>query len=351
MSMPAVTITTIELAVPPLIGTQEIAAKFADEEGGRFLVERARSSGVVTKGNAVNPLEEDPRGWGASQRMRRAQAAARDLTRRAAQAALDEEGLLASDVGLFATCTTTAHHVPGLDAVAADLEMPADTPMLSLGPMGCYAALPSLAACRDWVTVHQRPALLVCADVFSPHLQPAPYDKEKAAVFTLFGDAAAAVVLRPETDRRPGPTIVDSEMVTACAYADGLRVRSTDTGIVVRLPANVPDVVAAHVAKPVDTLLARHGLRREDMAWWAVHPGGRRIIEQVTDELHLPDASAEAARAELRENGNTISAAVLLVLRRLQQAHPLAPGQHGMALAFGPGATIWAVLFTGSKEA
>jgi predicted naringenin-chalcone synthase len=190
--------------------------------------------------------------------------------------------------------------------------------------------------------------VVLCVDLFSPHLQPGPYDKEAAVVAGLFGDGAAAVVISPAEAGHPGLDIVDTEMLTAPSHAEDLQVHLGDRGLGIVLAPTMPGVVASSVAKPVDTLLARHGLRRDEVAYWAVHPGGLRIIDRVADELNLPASAVDAAKAVLAEHGNTASAAVLTVLHDIQRVTPLEPGRHAVAMAFGPGATIATMLLCGA---
>lgn len=104
--------------------------------------------------------------------MRRAVIEAMALSEQAAGEVLGAAGLEPEDIGLFATMTTTTHAMPGLERVAGLVGMSDTVERLNLGPMGCYAAVPGLAACRSWVEHRQRPALLVVADVFSPHRAP-----------------------------------------------------------------------------------------------------------------------------------------------------------------------------------
>jgi predicted naringenin-chalcone synthase len=80
-----------------------------------------------------------------------------------------------------------------------------------------------------------------------------------------------------------------------------------------------------------------------------VHPGGRRILEVVSDELALPVAAMEPSYAVLRDVGNCSSATVLLVIDRLRAAGAVGPGDHLVALAFGPGLTLYASLLRRSR--
>jgi alkylresorcinol/alkylpyrone synthase len=346
--MPIARITSIAFNAPPQVKMAEFADFFAGDPGGDDVAEIVRNSAIDAKGMAVNPFTDDPRDWGTARRMQVGLAEALALGRETIMRALDRDGLRPEEVGLLATTTTTTHSAPGLDALVHEVGMRPGTEFQSLGPMGCYAALPSLSTVRDWVEVHGRPAVLLCVDLFSPHLQPPPYDKESAVVLTLFGDGAAAVVVHPGAEGVAGVDVIDTEMLYVPEFADDLQVHVGDRGMHIRLAPTMPDVTASAVSGPVDRLLARHALARTDVRWWALHPGGRRIIDRVTEELDLPPDSVDMSRAVMREYGNTAAAAVLGVLERLQDSRPLGPGEHGVALAFGPGATLWSVLLRGA---
>ncbi|GAA4056336.1 type III polyketide synthase [Actinomadura miaoliensis] len=346
--MPSTRIVDISFCAPPLMPTEEFAKLFATDVGGDDVARVVRNSAIDTKGMAVNPFAEDPRWWPTRERMDRGLLEARSLATEAIALALGRAGLRPDEIGFLATVTTTTHSAPGLDALAPAMGMRDDTATLSLGPMGCYAALPALSACRDWVETHRRPAVLLAVDLFSPHLQPPPYDKEKAVCLTLFGDGAAAVVLTPDGDGADGMEIVDTQQLTVPAHADDLQVHVGDLGMYIRLAPTMPEVVAAAVRGPVDALLARNRLDGADVTWWAVHPGGRRIIDRVGEVCDVPETSLAASRAVMRDYGNTAAPAVLGVLENLQKSRPLGRGEHGVAMAFGPGATVCVMLLRGA---
>jgi predicted naringenin-chalcone synthase len=104
----------------------------------------------------------------------------------------------------------------------------------------------------------------------------------------------------------------------------------------------LPDVLAVHVAGLVDGLLARHGLGRDDIDGWAVHPGGPRILDVIERELALPVGALAESRHVLATHGNCSSPTVLMVLDAMR-ARPLPP-QRVLMLAFGPGLTLYAAL-------
>jgi predicted naringenin-chalcone synthase len=142
----------------------------------------------------------------------------------------------------------------------------------------------------------------------------------------------------------PGLAVVDVVARTDTSTSDLMTWDVTDLGFRMGLSPKVPGVLSRHVLGVVTALLGHHGLAIEDVAGWAVHPGGRRILEVAQERLGLTDNAMAPSYDVLREYGNCSSATVLLVLERLRQTQPLAPGDPVVAMAFGPGLTLYAAL-------
>jgi predicted naringenin-chalcone synthase len=312
---------------------------FARHYDGVRAAERIFMGAGVRRRHAVaNPLDEDLSGWGTGARMARFIEEALPLGKQAVAGALDAAGLAPGDVGLFAVATCTGYATPGLDIrLASDLGMPSGLQRLLVGHMGCYAAIPGLAAVGDFVTARARPAVLLCCELTSLHVQPAQRDLEQVVAHALFSDAAAAVVVEPGARR--GHRLAGIVARTDASTADHMTWDVTDLGFRMGLSPRVPDVLSRHVGDVVDELLTAAGLRIEDVAGWAVHPGGPRIIDVVRDELGLAEEQVGASRRILAEHGNCSSATVLLVLQELADVDgPI------VAMAFGPGLTLYAAL-------
>jgi predicted naringenin-chalcone synthase len=312
---------------------------FAKHYAGVRAAERIfKATGVRTRHAVANPMDEDLSTWGTGARMQRYVTEALPLGKQAVAGALDAAGLAPRDVGLLAVVTCTGYATPGLDIrLASDLGMPRGLQRLLVGHMGCYAALPGLGAISDFVTARSRPAVLLCCELTSLHVQPAQGDMEQVVAHALFSDAAAAVVVEPGAGR--GRRMAGMVARTDPSTADHMTWDVTDLGFRMGLSPRVPDVLARHVAEVVDELLDGAGLRSEDVAGWAVHPGGPRILDVVRDELGLSEVQMAASRRVLAEHGNCSSATVLLVLDELADVEgPV------VAMAFGPGLTLYAVL-------
>ena len=225
--------------------------------------------------------------------------------------------------------------------------MAAGVQRLFVGHMGCYAALPGLGAVADFVAARGRPAVLLCAGADQP-AHPAAgarVDTQQIVAHALFSDAAVAAVVRA-AGRPAGYEVLRGRR--GHRHHDR---RPHDLG---RHRPRLPDgAVAAGAGRcwpgtsagVVDDLLARHGLGRADVDGWAVHPGGPRILDVVQRQLALPPDALAALVGVLRR------ARQLLVGRPCcwswsgcARPGPCAPGRHLVALAFGPGLTLYAAL-------
>jgi alkylresorcinol/alkylpyrone synthase len=115
----------------------------------------------------------------------------------------------------------------------------------------------------------------------------------------------------------------------------------TDHGFRMGLSPRIVDVLERNVGALVEELLSRHGLTRDRVAAWAVHPGGPKILDVVGEQL---EQNLEVSRGVLRDFGNCSSATVLLILDRIVREETLSDGDHVVAMAFGPGLTLYAAL-------
>ena len=196
-------------------------------------------SGVLRRHAVASPLHEDLSGWSTGARMERYVQEALPLGKQAVAGALDAAGLAPGDVGLFAVVTCTGYATPGLDIrLASDLGMPSGLQRLLVGHMGCYAAIPGLAAVSDFVTARSRPAVMLCCELTSLHVQPAQNDLEQVVSHALFSDAAAAVVVEPAAAR--GRRVAGIVARTDASTADHMTWDVTDLGFRMGLSPRVP---------------------------------------------------------------------------------------------------------------
>jgi len=299
------------------------------------------ASGVERRASVVDP------GWYArprstADRMREFVPAARRLGAEAARRALERAGPgAAAEVGDLLAVSCTGYSGPGLDVhLADDLEFSDRVRRLAIGHMGCYAALPALRTAAALAAASGGRALVACVELCTLHVQPAR-SREDAVYQALFGDGAAAALIGPGGD---GPAIVGSATVTVPRSEERMGWLVEDDGFHMWLSPRVPALVERGVGRLLEDLLGSHGLATADVAHWAVHPGGPEIIDRVQRRVGLSDAQVARSREVLADGGNRSSATVLFILEQLLASGEVEPGQWIVALAFGTGLTLEALL-------
>lgn len=331
-------------AFPPTVDQAEMWNDFFADHFTRSRVARRvwQSAGVDRRHSAIDPRVIDLSEATTAERMARFVDLAVPLACRAARAAIEEAGAQVDDLGSLTVASCTGYATPGVDILVAQaLGMRPSVQRLHIGHMGCYAAIPAVAATSDGAAARGRLGLVVCVELTSLHIQPRTDDTEQIVAHALFSDAAAAAVVAPSGQ---GLEVVDVVARTDASTADLMTWDITDRGFRMRLSPKVPRVLEAHVRDTVCELLGGHGLDIGEVDRWAIHPGGPRIIDAVARMLDLEADDVAVSRDVLRAHGNCSSATALLVLEALRHRSPPEVGQHVVALAFGPGLTLYAML-------
>ncbi len=343
------TLWRIGTAVPAHRISQEQACRFmaacfpADQALARRLRYLYRCSQIQFRHSCGAEFGEMPGDLtgeaGTAQRMATYEKQALPLAEAAARQAL-QGAFQPDEITHLIVVTCTGFFAPGPElALVERLGLRRQVRRLQIGFMGCQAALQGLqvadAICRSDA---EAVVLLVCVELCTLHFCRTPTE-ENLVVNSLFADGAAAAVLSAP-GRRQGQGLCALEGFASDVVPDTAEVlswRIGDRGFRMGLDAAAPKAVGRAVPAFVAGLLAAGGWERDQVAFWAVHPGGRAILEAVERALKLPVAALESARAVLREYGNMSSPTLLFVLERL-----LAQGRpgRGVALAFGPGLSL-----------
>jgi alkylresorcinol/alkylpyrone synthase len=280
-----------------------------------------------------------------------------DLFARAAEEALaGAPGITAADVTHVVTVSCTGFFAPGPDyLLVRRLGLAPSTRRLHIGFMGCYGAFPALRAARDTCLAEpDAVVLVVCAELCTLHLRSSD-DPDAIVASSVFADGAAAAVVssRPAA---PGAPVLDLdvlETVLTPVGADDMAWSIGDQGFDMVLSSYVPHIVEEHVDAALAPLLEAGGTTADEIDGWAVHPGGRSILDRVESQVGLSEAQMAPSRRVLREYGNMSSATVLFILREhLEGAGgadgvPAPPASRRVcAMAFGPGLTVESALLT-----
>jgi predicted naringenin-chalcone synthase len=231
---------------------------------------------------------------------------------------------------VVASCTGFV--APGIDQiVAARLGLAPSVERLLVGFMGCYAAVAALRSARHIVRSDpQARVLVLCVELSTLHLQDTPA-LEPLLAMLQFGDGAAAALITAEP---AGLALGQPFATTLPDSAELIRWDITDQGFAMHLSGEVPARIAAGLSDPTFAAAATGGRAPTDIDGWAVHAGGRSILDAVETSLALPGDALAASRRVLAENGNMSSATLMFVLAQLLAGPPI---REGVALAFGPG--------------
>jgi alpha-pyrone synthase len=247
--------------------------------------------------------------------------------------ALTEEERTGITHVLVTSCT--GFYAPGLDFEIVDhLGLSPDVERTMIGFMGCYAAINALKLARHIVRSEPKAGVLMLnLELCTLHFQETQ-DLEQVLSFLVFADGAAASLI---TARQQGLALDSFKAVMVPETRGLITWKIRGLGFDMLLSGQVPAELgrALHEGE----LMAE----RDSIDLWAVHPGGRSILDAVETGLELPADALAASREVLSCFGNMSSATIMFVLQlMMQQAQP---GQRGCAMSFGPGLTAETMRF------
>lgn len=231
---------------------------------------------------------------------------------------------------VVASCTGFV--APGIDQIIARrLGLSPSVERLLIGFMGCYAAVVALRSARH--IVRSEPdarVLVVTVELSTLHLQDTG-SIEALLAMLQFGDGAAAALVTAE----PRGFALGTPFATTLPDSEDLiRWDVTDRGFAMHLSGEVPGRIARALGDAEFRAAATGGQAAETIDGWAVHAGGRSILDAVEHAMDLPHEALAESRAVLAENGNMSSATLMFVLERMLAGPRI---ERGVALAFGPG--------------
>ncbi len=352
----------IETSLPEFSFSQEAAGArmqewAGDERTRRIIRALYRQSGIERRHSVVTNFDRDrrdgffatgpdgaPLGPGTGARNDVFARDSRRLSVALARKLLDgRPGAAPGDVTHVVTVSCTGFYNPGPDYyIVRELGMPPSTQRYHLGFMGCYAALPGLRMAAQFCEANPAAVVLVmCLELCSLHLQ-LKADEDNLLANSLFADGAAAAIV---SAREPAPgesayRIGDFHSALVPAGEQDMAWRIGDHGFDIALSSYVPKIIGANIRGFIEPSLAQSGLATGDVGTWAVHPGGKAIIDQVQAGLGLRPEQVRASRDVLRGYGNMSSATILFVLREILLRPPAGSGDTVCAVAFGPGLTV-----------
>ncbi len=247
----------------------------------------------------------------------------------------------------------TGMYAPGLDIdLIKHFGLSTATERTCINFMGCYAAFNGLKS-ADAICKANSGArvLVVCTELCSLHFQPDAND-DNILANALFGDGAAAILVEGKSDRQRKLSIEQFHSDLALNGENDMAWSISDFGFEMRLSSYVPDLLRREISRFIDNLLAKLQISRDAIRHFAFHPGGKKILEAIENELKLdPDRNA-FSYSVLRRFGNMSSPTVVFVLRDIFDQ--LTEADHNawiLSAAFGPGLALESVLLKAMTHA
>lgn len=236
----------------------------------------------------------------------------------------------------------TGMYAPGLDIdLVRKLGLRSTVQRTCINFMGCYAAFNALKLADAFCAVDRdAKVLIVCTELCSLHFQSA-FTDDNVLANALFADGSAAVLVEAKTNQamRLVPEGFHSDLAL-----DGSRDMAWtvgDLGFEMRLSSYVSDIIQRDIGLLATSLLSRISKKIADIKYFAIHPGGKKILRAIEEELGITQEQNADAYEVLRNYGNMSSPTVLFVLNEVFRKLTTADhNEHILSFAFGPGLTL-----------
>jgi alpha-pyrone synthase len=352
-------ITSIGIANPPYRVSQKQAVEFMSDnielkmDEHRKLRALYKSSGIEYRYSVLNDFCETrgnyrffPNEKGAGvfptvlQRMLVYEQHASDLAAMAVRDCLKDE--LVSEITHLITVSCTGMFAPGMDIELIDkLGLSSNIQRVAINFMGCYAAFNALkvgdAICRSDTKAK---VLIVCLEFCTIHFQKNS-SMDHLISNAIFGDGAAAVLLEPKIKNGFGLSLESFYCDIASEGKKDMAWHISDFGFEMTLSSYVPDMIKGGIRKLTENLFLNMEVALQDISYFAIHPGGRKILEVIEEELGLSRHDNRYSYEVLKNYGNMSSPTILFVLHQIFSEIEISRKEGNiLSFAFGPGLTL-----------
>ncbi|MFK7952113.1 MAG: type III polyketide synthase [Ekhidna sp.] len=348
-------IQSIGTALPPFVTNQSVIADFMvhhlklNEQEERNLRILYRASGIQQRYSVLEDFQKRLNDQAffkdglefptAKPRMEIYQKHAIQLAYEAVSSALKQTQR--KEITHLITVSCTGMYAPGLDIELIEkLGLNTDIQRTSINFMGCYAAFNAMKMADQIVRANpESKVVVVCVELCSIHLQEKK-DDENLLANAIFGDGAASLLVASEpSDKSLELTDFYSDLSLKGKKEMGWYIG--DHGFEMKLSARVPDVIKEGISELTDRLFKKTEISISDIDFFAIHPGGKRILEVIEEKLNISKEQNQFARNGLKIHGNMSSPTVLFIMKSILDSLQKDDDQkHILSFAFGPGLTL-----------
>jgi alkylresorcinol/alkylpyrone synthase len=274
----------------------------------------------------------------------------RELGGQALRKALAAAGLTAKDVDAIVVCTSTGFMIPSLDAyLINECGLQPTTRRYPFTTLGCAGGAGGLTRGAELTAAGHATVAVVAVEVPTITFRSTDRSMTNIVSSTLFGDGAAAVILRDRPPKRPTVRVRATRSFLHPESYDVMGFDLEADGFRVVLRPDVPDRAVDGLPELVSSLAREANATARDLTYFVLHPGGRRVLDKLEEALGLTPKDTALTRDVLRRHGNMSAPTVLFVLARLLEAGGPAAGTLGLMAAFGPGFSAELALLEGVR--
>lgn len=355
----------ITTASPPYMVPQEIAKEELKKKMGespavsRMIDIAARYSGIDTRyvvvpdadpetntnfysdnGNNIKP--------DTSQRMSEYERWSKQLTGEAVSKILSKNNIKVSEIERLITISCTGFFAPGLDHhLIKKFDIPLTVKRTNIGFMGCAASLVGFNSVLEAVNSangNSLSTLMVSVELCSLHLQTEP-TRDNILANSVFADGAAAAFFSKSGKGKLELESMHSVLFQNSENAMGWKIGNF--GFEMILSSDLPKMILEFAVPKLLDILKSQNLAADKIKYWALHPGGRAILDSLQQGLSLDEEKMHPSREVLRNYGNMSSASILFVLKEIIDNNKIRSDEYCCAVAFGPGLTMEVAILKG----
>lgn len=254
-----------------------------------------------------------------------------------------------ADITRIVTISCTGFFAPGIDyQVCSHFKLNQDIKRMNIGFMGCAASIIGFNNILDVLsnTTKEENILLISLEICSIHLQLEP-TRDNIMSNMIFADGCAAALFSNKELLNPKMKLIKTESILFSNSAEFMGWKVGNNGFEMLLSAELPKIILNEATPKVLEIISNYGIDKSSIKYWALHPGGRAILDSLQKGLDLTEDEMCFSRTVLRNNGNMSSVSILFVLKEILSGINLKKGEYTAAIAFGPGLTMEVALFEG----
>ncbi|CAN5205336.1 type III polyketide synthase [soil metagenome] len=240
------------------------------------------------------------------------------------------------------TVSCTGLSAPGLDLqILESMNLSPAIFRTSVNFMGCYAAIHALKLAHAICNSEQDAlVIIVCTELCTLHFQR-ENNMDNIASSLLFGDGSAAVLVGANGTKDAGVAIKNFYSEVSSEGKNEMSWQLSSSGFLMKLSGYIPDLIQKDFNLLLENALRHAGMTKEEINFWCLHPGGKKILTAIEKSIDLNSTDLQASYNVLRQYGNMSSATILFVLQEILISAQNNEVQGNIfGAAFGPGLTM-----------